>query len=141
MRWSMTISRRYPRASLALLFALALLAPTLALTPPARADDCIVTDSGDSTSGLTLRNRLGGACPTITFQPGLGTITVQSTLLVDHAVTIQGPGEDALTIQGQGTFPLLWLRPAGLAAPPTLPVPAPITVAISGLTLTKGHAS
>src|SRR3954447_10129536 len=110
-RWSMSISRRYPRAVLALLLALALLAPTLALTPPARAATCEVTvPTDDAVLALdgSLRQKLAdNACPTITFQPGLGTITLAGTLYITRAVTVTGLGKDALTIQGNDTFSLL----------------------------------
>jgi hypothetical protein len=130
----MSHSRRYPRAFLALLLALALLAPTLALTPAARAAACVVTVATDDIlhpPGGSLRQKLAdNACTTITFQPGLGTITLAGTLPIYRAVTVTGPGKDALTIQGNITFPLLTIAPSLHTA-----------VTISGLTLTKGHAA
>ena len=86
----MPIPRRSPRTFLALLLALALLAPTLALTPLARADSCTVTDTGDAATGQTLRALLAGPCATINFQPGLGSITLTDTLTISR--TGGGPG-------------------------------------------------
>jgi len=54
----MSYPRRNPRAVLALLLALALLAPTLALAPPTRAANCTVTSLGDGGTGGTLREAL-----------------------------------------------------------------------------------
>ena len=116
----MTIPRRYPRLSLALLLALALLAPTLALTPPARADDCTVTSNLDSGPG-TLRALLAGSCPGITFQPGLTSpITLVNTLpTIIRPLTITGPGKGSLTIQGNNTFPLLLIDAGALGGGPS----------------------
>src|SRR3954451_18580396 len=97
-RWSMSHSRRYPRAFLALLLALALLAPTLALTPAARAATCMVTVATDNLvppPDGSLRQKVDdGSCAAITFQPGLGAITLTRTLPIYRAVTITGPGKD-----------------------------------------------
>src|SRR3954453_12552448 len=90
-RLSMSIPRRYPRLSLALLLALALLAPTLAFTPAARADACTVTSPNDSGTG-TLRTLLAGPCATITFQAGLSQISLTSRLEIPRDVAIEGPG-------------------------------------------------
>src|SRR3954471_3550560 len=113
-RWSMSIPHRYPRAFLALLLAMALLASTLASAPPARAGDCQVTNATDNASGGSLRAKvLDTSCTSISFQAGLGPITLTHNLAIDHNLTITGLGRGSTTIQGNGTFQLLTLDVSG----------------------------
>lgn len=104
---------------------------------PAGAAACTVTSTADSGAG-TLRQKLADAsCSSITFSlPGSApwTITLANSLpTVTRALTLTGPGISSLTIQGNNTFPLL-LIDTHTAAPGA-------AVAVSGLTLTNGHAT
>jgi hypothetical protein len=69
--------------------------------------DPIVTNNADSGPG-SLRDAIDPAkiCAgsTITFAPTIArpiTITLNSTLVIDQSLTIQGPGANLLTISGQ----------------------------------------
>src|SRR3954453_5628592 len=104
--------RRYrrshaPRALLAVLLALTLALAALP-TPVARAADCVVRNPADSGAD-TLRFALDFTlCTAITFAlPGAGPwmIALASQLVIDHSVTIQGPGADRLTVRNGGFGP------------------------------------
>src|SRR3954453_931438 len=100
----MSIPRRYPRLSLALLLALALLAPLFARAPVARAGDCPVTDATDNAFGGSLRAKvLDTSCTSISIPAGLGPITLTRTLAIGRNLWITGPGQGSLTIRGGGT--------------------------------------
>jgi len=93
----------------------------------------VVTNGNDSGPG-SLRSIINSACPgtTITFQAGLGAITLTSDgLLLDKNLIFQGPGANLLTIQrsaAAGT-PLFGLFTIFDEA---------VTTSISGLTLSNG---
>jgi hypothetical protein len=75
----------------------------LALAPAGAYAD-VVSDPGDSGPG-TLRQAVadGG---TVTFAPGLGHITLNSTITANLLVTISDPEGD-VNVAGSGSFPLL----------------------------------
>jgi hypothetical protein len=75
----------------------------LALAPAAAYAD-VVSDPGDSGPN-TLRQAVadGG---TVTFSPGLGPITLHSTITATTPVTISDPEGD-VNVAGSGSFPLL----------------------------------
>jgi hypothetical protein len=81
---------RLPLAiALVLLLILAILPPA-----PAGAASCVVTSALDDNRAGTLRARLADpACNTITFQNGLGPITLTAGLLIDRTVTVEGSGQ------------------------------------------------
>lgn len=91
--------RHSTRRLAALLLALALLAPSLALSPAARAADCTATSTANGGTG-TLRAILAGNCTVITFQAGLGAITLTQPLAITRTVEIRGPGMANQTIRG-----------------------------------------
>ena len=63
----------------------------------------MVTNLNDS-GAHSLRAGIQSGDATIAFAPGLqGTITLTSELLINHSVTINGPGEDHLTVSGDNT--------------------------------------
>jgi len=69
---------------------------------------------------------------TITFKSGLeGTITLESELTIDKSVTIEGPGADAITLDGQAEFRHFLLGDTTSG----------IDVDISGLRLFRGYTS
>jgi hypothetical protein len=76
----------------------------LALVLPASALATTVTSSGDSGTG-SLRDAVatGGS---IDFTPGLGPITLNSTITASVPVTISDPEGD-VNVTGSGSFPLL----------------------------------
>jgi hypothetical protein len=119
------------RLILALLLALDALA---SLSPhSAWAKSITVINTHDNGAG-SLRQAIidAAAGDTITFNlPGNSpwTITLASSLpTINKALTIEGPGYNKLTIQGNNSFRLVTVNAPGKA------------VAISGLTLTKGKA-
>jgi hypothetical protein len=126
----------HPRGCLTVALALALLLPALVATPHIRAaGTCVVTGGGDSGAG-TLRAAIDQTdgfanCDTITFQPGLATVTVTANLVIERAVTIQGPGAAVLAVQHSG--------PASGSGQVFLIAAGP--VAIGGLTVRNGHSN
>jgi hypothetical protein len=95
------------RRLLAAILTLVLLLPSLALAPPAGAAGCVVTSGEDSGTG-TLRAALdtvaNGGCAggPVTFLPGLTEVRLNSLVRITRAMTVQGPGRDALTIRYTG---------------------------------------
>ncbi len=71
---------------------------SLLALPPARvgAVDCVVTSNLDDGAG-TLRARLAdtNCCP-ISFQAGLGLVTVTPRLVINHTVPVEGAGQVVL---------------------------------------------
>lgn len=112
--------------------ALATLGPT-----PARAANVAVTNTNDSGGGslrkAILDTEANAGADTILFSlPGSGpwTITLAGPLpAITKPLTIIGPGQGQLTIQGNNTFRLVTVNAPGQA------------VSISGLRLTKGRAT
>lgn len=91
------------------LLALALALGAVLLTPgPAVAATLTVTSGGDTGPG-TLREAIGMSGPgdEIRFDPSLTTITVSSSIVVPHGITIAGPGSGALTIAASGSSVLI----------------------------------
>jgi len=89
----------------------------------------IVANGNDSGTG-SLRQVLLDVCPggTIGFQPGLSAINLLSGITIDKAVTINGPGANVLTINGNNTFRLL-----------NVFLPSAGTVTINDLAFTGGR--
>jgi hypothetical protein len=85
-----------------------------------------LADSGPS----TLREGIISGDTTIVFAPGLhGTIKLTSgDLLINHSVTIDGPGQNTLSISGNGASRIF-------------DVSGSASVAINGLTITDGEAT
>ena len=109
--------------------AAAVLLPVL-LVPasPSFADSVTVTSTADSGAG-TLRAAISAAAPgdTIDFAVD-GTIALDSELVVDKALRIDGPGARSLRLSGQGGTRVLHVdAPGG-------------EVAIGGLTISDGFA-
>lgn len=97
------MSSRTTRLILALTALLSLLGSTLFFAPVARAATFTVTNTNDSGAGSLRQAILDAAAAagpdTIGFQTGLtGTITLNSTLTINHDVMITGPGSGSLTI-------------------------------------------
>ena len=108
--------------------AAAALVPTL-LVPVAPSFAGTVTSLNDSGTG-TLRSQIALAAPgdTIGFQPGLtGTIVLNSELVIDRNLTIDGPSAQQLTLSGGDTTRVL--RATGGA-----------NVTIEGVTIRDGRA-
>jgi predicted outer membrane repeat protein/parallel beta-helix repeat protein len=135
-------SRRLRRAGAALAVVPAALGTTALLVGgtaiPAGAATLTVTSLDDSVSDgtcdadCTLRDALGDANDgdTIVFAAGLtGDYDITSTLTVNDAVTIQGPGAGVVAIDGTDTYAIFELN-AGTGE----------DVTISGLTLKNGNA-
>jgi len=106
---------------------------------PAGAATLTVTslDDGDSDgtcdTDCTLRDALDDAVDgdLIVFQTGLtGDYDITSTLVIDDAVTIQGPGAGVVAIDGAGSFRIFELTADGTD-----------TITISGLTLKNGNTA
>lgn len=100
----MSILRTWPTRSLAVVSGTGMLLGAAALTPatPAAATTRQVTTTADSGPG-SLRQAITDAVDgdTVTFAPGVtGTIALHSPLTVESDVTIVGPGEGALTVDG-----------------------------------------
>jgi hypothetical protein len=137
----MSITRRHPRPFLTLLLSLALLIPSLATVPLARAaGPCDVTSTA-GTGAVTFYDLIAGSCPAIGFVlPGSAPWTIALTTplpIITRALTITGPGKDKLIIQGNGTSRVLHFDARGGVGNGPLHMP----VTISGLTLTKGYAT
>jgi parallel beta-helix repeat protein len=107
---------------------------TLTNQPPA----LIVTTLADSDSpgfttlrdALTSAAELGGS-QTVTFAAGLtGTISLNSGLVIDSDVSIDGPGASSLTVSGGGP----------MNAFSVFTVDSGVTASISSLTITNGFA-
>lgn len=129
------------------------IAATAGFAPVAHADTYVVTTTDDATNGscaetCTLRDAIAaanastGVDDTITFQSNVtGTIDLASVLNIgssdplvsDGALTITGPGQDALSLSGAGT--------GGSPGSQIFNVVGTDPVGISGLTLTHGYAS
>jgi hypothetical protein len=96
-------------------------------------DTSSASDCGDASNvDCSLRQAItdSGAGDTIAFRSGLsGTITLASGLpAVTHSLTIQGPGAETITVDGDASYRLFDIHPATGGDP----------VAISGLTLANG---
>jgi hypothetical protein len=140
VRWSRPVLQRRP---LALCLAAALAAPTVFAAPgPACGNVLTVTSCDDSGPG-SLRDTLAAAVSgdTIGFSPDLGCklITLTSGALVMgqgadgqplEALSLTGPGRDALTLSG-GDSDRVLVHDAGTAG----------ALTVSGLTLSHGVAS
>lgn len=120
---------------IAVVAAAAALAAALAFTASSQAGGLtptrVVTNLDDSGGG-SLRDAIDGVSDggTVTFKKGLkGTITLDSELLINRSVTINGPGAGKITLDGQAEFRHFAI---GGADPD-------IDVAISGLKLVRGH--
>ena len=104
---------------------------TVLFAPGAEAATRTVTNLNDSGAG-SLRDAVesGGAGDVIGFQSGLtGQITLTSgDILIDHAVTIIGPGADLLTISGNDASRIFYVNTTVDAA----------SVSIEKLTLADG---
>jgi predicted outer membrane repeat protein len=92
----------------------------------------VVSDPGDNGGANQLRQVLAAANTgdTITFSlpnPSTVTLGVNSTLTVSKSITIQGPGANALTINGNNNPGQVFQINGGL------------TVSMSGLTITGGN--
>jgi hypothetical protein len=82
----------------------------------ARADATITVMNTADSGGGSLRDAIATAASgeTIDFAPGVtGTIALLSTLSITQPVTIQGPGADDLTIDGQSTVRVLDIAAGG----------------------------
>jgi predicted outer membrane repeat protein len=93
-----------------------------------------VTNTSDSGPG-SLRQAIVDTCPggTIDFDPGVDTITLTSDeLLIDKDMTINGPGEEALTVKRSTESATPEFRIFNIAPGQN--------VTISGLTITGGSA-
>lgn len=102
----------------------------------------IVTTSADAGPG-SLRDTMAGANPgdTITFAPGLGTITLTSgKLLIDKDLTISGPSGASQTISGGANVTQSRSPFGGGGGSRVFEVAAGISVTLSDLTITNGHA-
>lgn len=93
------------RRLLAVLLALLILLPALALAPPASAANCVVSTASNGGTG-SLRaaldrtnNFAGQGCETISFAPDITGVVVDSYLTINRPVIIQGPGRDVLRIR------------------------------------------
>ncbi|WP_436794005.1 right-handed parallel beta-helix repeat-containing protein [Actinospongicola halichondriae] len=100
---------------------------------PAGAATFTVDTNSDTVAadGLTsLREAIDGASDgdTITFDPSVtGTITLSlGQITIDDAITVDGPGEDTLSISGNGASRIFYINAGG-------------TVTIDGLTLEDGR--
>jgi hypothetical protein len=82
----------------------------------------------DSGNG-SLRAAISSGDDTIAFAPGLhGTITLNSELPINHAVTINGPGANKLSVSGNG-------------ASRVFDISGNVNVTVAGLTITDGLAA
>lgn len=96
-------------------------------------NDCsataVVTSSADSGAG-TLRDVINSPCvgQTVTFDPSVTSISLATELLIQKAITINGPGADHLTIHGNGAG---W-RVFEIGAPGA-------TITITGMTIRDGR--
>lgn len=127
-------ARREAKAGAALV--LGALAATAA-APPAEAATFTVSNLNDSGSG-SLRQAIldangAAGADVVAFQAGLtGTVTLTSgELAVTDSVDIQGPGEAALTVSGNGASRVFYLYDDA----------ALLDVTISNLTVTGGSAN
>ena len=97
--------------------------------PTARAADQVVTNTNDSGPG-SLRQALvdvhSGGTVTFDLAPYPKTITVDGDLIITKSITIQGPGEDDLVIDGNDKGRLFFVN-SGIVA------------TISNLTITNGR--
>jgi hypothetical protein len=98
------------------------------------ANTWTVTDTSNSATDIgSLRHALASAQngDTITFDPAVfgtpQTITLGSTLTIATNVTIAGPGQSLLTLDGADKYQVL-------------SIPGGVTAAISGLTIARGNA-
>ncbi len=115
------------------------LGATIIFTPAAEAATFTVTNLDDSGGG-SLReavedaNAAAGA-DSIVFESGLsGTITLAGTeILIGDEVSIEGPGADQLTVDGDGASRIFYIDPS-------VDGPAGGEVSISGLTLADGDS-
>lgn len=108
-----------------------------ALAPPAEAATFNVTNLNDAGAG-SLRQAIDDAnaaagADVVTFQAGLtGTITLTTgQLAITDSLDIQGPGQSALTVSGNGASRVFYLYSGS----------ALLDVTISGLTISNGNAS
>ncbi len=102
------------------------------LAPSAEAANVTVTNLDDAGAG-SLRDAVSTAVAgdTVNFTSGLsGTINVSSEILVDKALTIDGPGAAAITVDGGDNNRIFRVAPVTVGDP----------VSISGLTLANGNA-
>ncbi len=82
-----------------------------AQTPTPCVNNPVVTSTADSGSG-TLRDGIAGACSgsTITFAAYVtGVINLSTSLRINSDMTIKGPGEDLLAIDGQNQTRLIMM--------------------------------
>jgi hypothetical protein len=100
--------------------------PTPALVP------VWVTNTNDSGPGsLRVAIAAAGAGNVIQFNLTYpATITLSSTLLIDHSLNIQGPGADKLTISGNNAVGVFQITSA-----------SPLLVSMSHLTIADGYAT
>lgn len=102
------------------------------LVPSAQAATVTVTNLNDTGAG-SLRDTISAAAPgdTVNFNSGLsGTVNVASEILVDKALTIQGPGASTVTVDGGDNNRIFRIAPTTGGDP----------VSISGLTFANGNA-
>jgi len=105
--------------------------PTLPSAPRPNADiadPLTVANANDDGIG-SLRWVLRYAAPgeTVRFDPGLAgqTISLDSVLIIEKSVTIEGPATKGITLSGQGTHRVVYIK-----------VPAPVT--LRNLSITGG---
>lgn len=115
----------------------------LAVAPAMPMATIFVTNTDDSGPG-SLRQAIADAAPGDTINFNLSgcpcTITLASgELVINKDLTIEGPGENLLTISGNNASRVFFINPGapGATAPPDPPFPA---VAISNLTIANGTA-
>lgn len=130
----MTTSLKSARIPVAMLAAAGALFASLALAASSQAAATEEVQNLNDSGAGSLRQAIadvdsGG---TITFKSGLtGTIVLESELAIDKSVTIEGPGADAITLDGQSEYRHFAL---GNSTPA-------IDVSISGLKLARGYSS
>ena len=124
LRWPRQLSGKQITTALIVCFLLVFAAPVT----PVHAATLTVTSLADDNSAGTLRKAISDAKggDVITFQAGLtGTLTLNSQLTIAKALSIVGPGTQALTISGGNNSRVFMVTKSGV---PT----------ISGLTIANG---